>query len=92
MLDFLWYTTARVLPIRIITIPNIALLLMVSFNIILDNIVVNTTLRKSNGATRLILPLLNTHIRIIFAVSNTMVTAVRYMICSKVIVWGFIRT
>ena len=75
--------------INIITIPIIALLVMVSLRMILENIVVNTTLKKSNGATKLIFPLLKTHISKIFAVSNTIVTPVKYRSCSNDIVWGF---
>ena len=78
--------------ISITVIPNTAFILTDSFKRKLENIVVKTTLKKSNGATRAILPRLKTHINKIFAKSNTIVITVKNKSLFKLISCCFIRT
>ena len=76
----------------IIVIPSHPLFVTDSLKKMLENMVVKTTLRKSNGAIRVIFPLLKTHIKRIFAISNTIVIKHKNPNCIAVIECPFSQT
>ena len=85
------YVAAKIFAPNMIIIPINALLLIDSLRIKFAKILVNTTLRKSNVAIKLIFPLLKHHINNIFAQSNIIVMAPRKLMVVKFIIWGFIN-